>query len=232
MSRTRIDRFFECPRCFYLDRRLGVDRPPGFPFTLNAAVDHLLKKEFDAHRVKKTTHPLMRRYGVDAVPFQHPEIDRWRDSLCAGVEYFHPATNFLLTGGVDDVWVNLAGELIVVDYKATSKDGEVNLNAVWQDGYKRQMEFYQWLLRRNGFKVSSVGYFVYVNGRRDVEAFDGKLEFDVSLLPYSGDDSWVEGVVLAARRCLDSSSLPPAAANCDFCRYRVSADRAEAEREQ
>ena len=47
------------------------------------------------------------------------------------------------------------GELIVVDYKATSKDGEVTLDAPRQDGYKRQMEFYQWLLRCNGFTVSA-----------------------------------------------------------------------------
>ena len=44
--------------------------------------------------------------------------------------------------------------LIVVDYKATSKNSEVNLDAEWQIGYKRQMEFYQYLLRNNGFKVS------------------------------------------------------------------------------
>ncbi len=50
ISRSKIDRFIECPRCFYIDRRLGTDRPPGFPFNLNSAVDALLKAEFDAHR--------------------------------------------------------------------------------------------------------------------------------------------------------------------------------------
>ena len=47
LSRSRIDTFLNCQRCFYIDRRLGVDRPPGFPFALNSAVDTLLKKEFD-----------------------------------------------------------------------------------------------------------------------------------------------------------------------------------------
>ncbi len=45
LSRSKIDLFLECPRCFYLGNRLGVSRPPGFPFTLNSAVDALLKKE-------------------------------------------------------------------------------------------------------------------------------------------------------------------------------------------
>ena len=46
ISRTKIDLFLNCPRCFYLDRRLGVSHPPGFPFSLNSAVDRLLKKEY------------------------------------------------------------------------------------------------------------------------------------------------------------------------------------------
>ena len=47
LSRSRLDVFLNCPRCFYLDRRLGIDRLPGFPFALNNAVDKLLKLEFD-----------------------------------------------------------------------------------------------------------------------------------------------------------------------------------------
>jgi hypothetical protein len=44
---------------------------------------------------------------------------------------------------------------IVVAYKATSKKGEVSLDAHWQVSYKRQMEIYQWLLRKNGLPVSN-----------------------------------------------------------------------------
>ena len=69
LSRSKIDLFLACPRCFYLDRRLGVGRPPGFPYNLNSAVDALLKKEFDFHRAQQTQHPLMGAYGIDAVPF-------------------------------------------------------------------------------------------------------------------------------------------------------------------
>lgn len=59
ISRTKIELFLDCPRCFYLDRRLGVSRPPGFPFSLNNAVDALLKQEFDIHRAQGTKHPLI-----------------------------------------------------------------------------------------------------------------------------------------------------------------------------
>ena len=219
ISRSKIDLYTECPKCFYLDRKLGVARPPGYPFSLNSAVDALLKKEFDLHRAEKTTHPLMENYGIDAVPFQHKDINKWRDSLRGGIEYLHGPTNLLITGGIDDVWVNPEGELLIVDYKATAKNGEINLDAEWQDSYKRQMEIYQWLFRQNGFKVSPTGYFVYANGQTDREAFDSKLEFEVHIIPYTGDTSWIEPKLKEIKKVLDSDTSPESHEECDYCAY-------------
>lgn len=219
VSRSKIDLFIECPRCFYIDRRLGTGRPPGYPFSLNSAVDTLLKKEFDIHRTKKSAHPIMKAYGVDAVPFEHEMINEWRENF-KGVQYLHEPTNLIITGAVDDVWVNPKGELIVVDYKATSVNKEVTLEDEWKDGYKRQMEVYQWLLRRNGFKVNDTGYFVYANGSTSNDAFDGKLEFDVTLLPYKGSDKWMEGAIKELHKCLSSDKVPEAGEDCDYCAYR------------
>ena len=227
ISRSKIDLFLNCPRCFYLDRRLGVGQPPGYPFSLNSAVDKLLKKEFDIHRADGTTHPLMKEYGIDAIPLSHEKIDEWRDSLRAGITFKIDGENIVITGGVDDVWVAPDGEFIIVDYKATSKEEEVTLDADWQIGYKRQMEVYQWLFRKNGFRVSSTGYFVYCNGNTDREAFDGKLEFTIKIISYTGDDSWVEGKVLDAIKCLKNDQLPESGEDCDFCRYREAVKQFE-----
>ena len=103
LSRTRIDLYVQCPRCFYLDRRLGVDRPPGYPFALNSAVDALLKKEFDLLRASKKPHPLMKKYGVDAIPAQHEQLNEWRENF-KGVKYHHKPTNLIITGAIDDLW--------------------------------------------------------------------------------------------------------------------------------
>src|SRR5689334_3266037 len=181
ISRSKIDFFLECPRCYYLDQRLGIKRPDSYPLTLNIAVDHLLKKEFDIHRAAKTSHPMMEQYGIDAVPFQHPKMDEWRENF-KGIQVHHEPTNFTVTGAVDDIWVNPAGELIVVDYKATAKATAPTLDGDLGVQYQRQMEVYQWLLKKSGFKVSPTGYFVYVNGKKDAKAFDAKLEFEVSVL--------------------------------------------------
>lgn len=223
LSRSKVDLFIDCPLCFYLDQRLGVGRPPGFPLTLNVAVDELLKKEFDIHRTNRTQHPFMEAYDIDAVPFDHPRMDEWRDSLRRGVEYVDPETNLSIRGGVDDIWINKDEELIVVDYKATSKRDEINLEGDLGAQYKRQMEVYQWLLRKNGFVVSDTGYFVYVNGKKDVAAFDKKLEFDVVLLPCIGNTDWIEPSLIKIKAALISDKLPLAGEGCDYCAYRKAA---------
>lgn len=219
LSRTKVELFLECPRCFYLDRRLGIGRPAGFPFNLNSAVDTLLKKEFDAYRAEGRPHPLMTGAGLNAVPHAHPQLDAWRANF-KGVRAVHEASGLELFGAIDDLWRDLGtNELIVADYKATSKDAEVTLDAEWQDGYKRQMEFYQWLLRRQGLSVAKRGWFVYANGRKDLERFDNRLEFRMKLIPYEGDDAWVEGTLIRIRENLHAPQPPGPNSNCEYCAF-------------
>jgi CRISPR/Cas system-associated exonuclease Cas4 (RecB family) len=219
LSRSKIELFMNCPRCFYLDRRLGVGQPPGYPFTLNSAVDKLLKKEFDIYREKQISHPLMEASGIKVVPFKHEKLNSWRDALHGGIEYLHTPTNLLFSGGIDDIWVSPDGQLFIVDYKSTSKEEEVSIDADWQISYKRQMEIYQWLFRMNGFNVSPTGYFVYCNGLTDRDAFEAKLDFDIKVIPYTGDDSWIEGIILNIHKCLMSDTIPVSDQDCDFCKY-------------
>ena len=220
LSRSKVDFFLNCPRCFYMDRRLGIVQPPGFPFNLNSAVDNLLKNEFDYYRSLQTPHPYIERLGLNAIPFQHEKLDKWRHNF-SGVVYQHEALKLHLFGAVDDLWINLdTEELIVVDYKATSKNSEVNLDADWQIGYKRQMEFYQYLLRNNGFKVSDTGYFVYCNGIKDKDRFDEKLDFKISLLDYKGNDHWIEKTLENLVKLLNQDQVPSYSAECKHCDYQ------------
>lgn len=77
------------------------------------------------------------------------------------------------------------------------------------------MDMYQWILRQKGFNVSNTGYFVYVNGDQHFEdgMLDDKLnkanmKFDVQLISYEADDSWVENIILKLRDCLHQDSCP------------------------
>lgn len=227
LSRSKIDLGLKCERCFYLDRRLGISQPPGPPFSLNTAVDELLKREFDQCREAQKPHHLMKANGIDAVPFKHSDMDVWRDALRRGISYALPKTNLVITGGIDDVWINPKGELYIVDYKATSKNGEVSLDADWQIGYKRQVEVYQWLFRKNDFKVSNTAFFVYCNGDKERPSFDGRLDFSIKVIPYEGSTTWIEPALHKLFDILRSSSLPAPSDKCEHCSYRAQAAAVE-----
>lgn len=222
VSRSKIELFMQCPRCFWLDCRLKIKRPNGPPFNINKAIDELFKKEFDVHRANKTPHPIMLDNQIKAVPMQHDSLETWRHNF-TGVVAIHQPTNLHVFGAIDDLWVDDQGNAIVVDYKATSKDKEVSIDSDWQISYKRQLEVYQWLLRQNGLSVSNTGYFVYTNARIDLNGFNDRLEFRTKLIPYQGSDAWVEPTLAKMKQCLEGDmpevGVAAMGGECDFCAY-------------
>jgi len=222
VSRSKIALFLECPQCFWLDRKLGIARPDTFPFNLNNAVDHLLKNEFDILREKKEPHRLMLFHKIDAIPFWHPNFHIWRDDdKKVGAFALHKETNLNIHGMIDDIWTNRAtNELHIVDYKATSTNYKISLDGEYRLGYKRQMEVYQWIFKKMGFKVSSTGYFLFANAARNRPGFHGKLEFENSIIPYEADDTWVEPTIFNIKAALDSNEIPKSAKDCQHCSYR------------
>lgn len=221
LSRSKIDFYLECPRCFYIDNKLGTKRPGMPSFNLNIAVDELFKKEFDVHRAAGTTHPIMTQYNIDAMPFKHAQMDVWRDPF-VGLEYIDPVTNLVVSGGIDDVWQLHDGSLIVVDYKATSKEGTIVTldDSSWATQYARQISVYQWLLRKMSFTVSDTGYFVYANALKTAAVFNNTLTFETTLVPMTGDTSWIEPTLVDIKTCLESPMYPKSGNKCEYCPYR------------
>ena len=223
VSRSKIELFMQCPRCFWLDVRLKIGRPSSPPFNINKAIDELFKKEFDRYRAAGQPHPIMTDNQIKAVPYHHDQLDKWRHNF-TGVATLHQPTNLHVYGAIDDVWINDDGELVVVDYKATAKASEVSIDSDWQISYKRQMEVYQWLLRANGFAVNNTGYFVYTNGRMDLDGFNDRVEFRTKVIPYTGSDGWIEPVLGRMKDCMESSAMPPVGdaamgGPCEHCMY-------------
>lgn len=222
LSRSRIENFIRCPRCFWLAQRLKIDQPSTPPFLINSAVDELLKTEFDGYRARGEQHPWQIEFEVDAKPFQHEHLDRWRH-VFTGVQHLHEPTGLLIFGGVDDVWVNSKDELVVVDYKATAKAKEITdlEDSKWHDSYRRQMEVYQWLLRGEGHEVSDTGYFVYANGIAKGKGFFNKVEFRTNIFPYKGSDKWVEPTLAKIKETLEAD-MPKESPDCEYCAYAKS----------
>lgn len=226
LSRSKIDLFIECPRCFYLDNKLGTKRPSMPAFNLNIAVDELFKKEFDVHRAGGTPHPIMTKYGIEAVPLKHKLMDSWRDPF-AGIEYRHEPTGLVVCGGVDDLWEKKDGEIIVIDYKSTSKAERIEKlgDSPWEKQYQRQLGVYRWLLEKNGFQVSPLGYLVYANASKEEDAFDDKLTFDTTLVECPTDVDWIEPTLKKIKDVLENPDIPASGHSCEYCPYREAAGK-------
>ena len=225
ISRGRFSDFLSCPRCFYLDRVIGL-KPPGTPgWSLNETTDFLLKKEFDDCRKKKIPHRLFSKFGLNhVIPFNHKDIDKWRNSLSAGLQVRYKNSNIILTGGIDDVWIDLnTNELIVVDYKSQAKGGYVEQKEYLEDpyhqGYKIQMDFYAYLLTNMGFKVKDTAYFLVCNAKRSKDGFYGQMEFDEYLIPYHWSMKWIDPKVNEMIDLMNQLRIPLPNKSCNNCAY-------------
>jgi len=230
LSRSRIENFVRCPACFYLQQVKAVPFPSIPGFNINEATDILLKRDFDKYRGGTETHPFLKKNGMEhLVPFEHEDFEKWTQSMHFGAEgrmhTVHEESNIKLGGGLDDIWLNTkTNELHIVDYKSTSQKSpnkEITLNDYWKAGYKRQMDMYVWVMRRKGFSISSIGYFLYCDGDRFSEydflnSENASMQFKMSLIPYQVDTGWIETTLMDVRACLQSPTTPSHAANCEY----------------
>lgn len=215
LSRTKLELAIDCPFCFWMDMKLNVSRVKGPPFTLNNAVDWLLKAEFDKYREKKLTHPVMVAHRIVAAPWNDARLRLWRHTF-TGIQTQYEG--FLVYGAVDDIWIDAIMDLHVVDYKATgAKETQI------YDSYRRQMEIYQWLLlQQEKVKVSPVGYFLYAQADK-TDGFDAdvkaRLPFTMSIKVLNGDVAWVGPAIKEAARILKSDTPPVPRKNCGYCGF-------------
>ena len=219
LSRSKVDLFIQCPKCFWLNINKKITRLSGPPFSLNVAVDHLFKNEFDQYR-GKAIPPRLSSEGLAFVPAEHQKLSEWRENF-KGVTRIYGTTNIEFFGAIDDLWVDQNNVHYVVDYKATSKADEVSLDADWQISYKRQVEFYQWPLRGNGLTVSDQAWFVYTNGIKDAQPFDDLLKFRTKLISYQGNAAWIEPTLDKLISCIQSLESPSPSEECEYCNYAI-----------
>ena len=230
LSRSRIENFVRCPACFYLQQVKGIKFPSIPGFNINEATDVLLKRDFDLHRKAGTCHPFLKQAGYDhLVPFEHDHFEHWTQSMHFGAEgrfhTVHEETNLKIGGGLDDVWLNReTGKLHLVDYKSTSQKSPgkaISLDDWWKASYKRQMDFYIWVMRRLKLNVSNTGFFLYCDGDRFTETkFLGTtgatMEFKVTLLSYRANLTWIPSTLSGIKRVLEAKKCPDHSERCEY----------------
>jgi len=225
ISRGKFSDFLNCPRCFYIDRVTGIISPGTPGWTLNALTDTLLKDEFDECREKQKPHKILVQNNLShIVPFQHDDINKWRDSLHHGLQARFKDTNIILKGGIDDVWINTkTDELIVADYKSQQSNYGVSqstyFNSPYKDGYKKQLDFYAYLLKEMGFKVSNDSYLYICNAINENKGFNGKMIFNEVLIHYKVNTSYIDSKIQSMIDVLNTSKPPQSNESCENCAY-------------
>jgi hypothetical protein len=156
VSPNSLNLFLECPHCFWLEKRKGIKRPQPYPYALNAAVDFLLKEEFDNFRAKNQPHPLLVSHKIPAKLFSDQNLlNQWRNNF-EGLRYYDPDLEATIFGAVDDILEFPDGKLAPLDYKSTGSA----VPTVY-DRFQLQMDVYTYLLEKNGFSTPRKGYLAF-----------------------------------------------------------------------
>ena len=149
-------------------------------------------------------------------------MDKWRNNRI-GISYQNKEKDTIFMELLMMYGMKPDGELLISDVKSTSKNN-FNWEETWNNweypkGYRRQLEMYQWLFRKNGFNVSNKGYLLYFNGLKNQPMFNQELKFEKYLISLDCDDSWVEEKIIDAVNTLNIDEIPNGSKSCDTCQY-------------
>ena len=225
ISRSKFNDFLRCQKCFYLDRVKGLVSPSMPGWTLNETTDLLLKKEFDHCRKIQKPHRILLDNNLDhVIPFNHPDLEKWRDSLHGGLGVRFKKTNIILAGGIDDVWQNSkTKEIIVVDYKSQATDYPVNpksyFDSPYHADYQLQLDFYAYLFKEMNFEVAPIGYLVVCNADGSAKLFNKNIKFSETLVPYELKIDEIPKKIERMIQTLNKNTIPLPNKSCENCAY-------------
>ena len=213
LSPNSLNLYYECPLCFWLDKRMRIRRPQPYPYALNAAVDVLLKEEFDKYRKKGELHPLLAANNIPAKLFPNQKLlDEWRNNF-KGIRYYDPTLDATLFGAVDDILEFSDGRLAPLDYKSTGS----KVPTVY-DRFQLQMDIYTYLLEKNGYKTIKKGCLAFYIVDKE-NGFEDKLPFKKEIHMIDTDSSYIQNLFEEAVNLLRGPEPVSHSADCQYGRW-------------
>jgi len=210
LSPNSLNLYYECPLCFWLDKRMGIRRPQPYPYALNAAVDVLLKEEFDKYRKKGELHPLLVANNIPAKLFSNQKLlNEWRNNF-EGIRYYDAELDATLFGAVDDVLEFTEGKLAPLDYKSTGS----KVPTIY-DRFQLQMDIYTFLLEKQGYKTVRKGCLAFYIVDKE-NGFEGRLPFRKEIHMIDTDPTYVQGVFKEAVELLRKDAPPAHNPDCQY----------------
>lgn len=175
LSPSSLNLMKECPRCFWLDKHNVWKRPSGIFPSLPSGMDKILKVHFNKFRDKGELPPELcnNEDCLNLKLFDDKEkLKIWQNNL-RGISWEDEEGN-ILHGAVDNILVH-GKKLIVLDYKTRGYD----LKEDTHEHYQNQLDFYNFLLRKNGFNTEDFAFLLFYIPKEVMPT--GEVIFDTTL---------------------------------------------------
>jgi len=215
ISRAKIDLFFDCKKCFYVDQKYGIKRPHGAALVINNHIVNKFKKNLGVLRSTKTTIPettLISETGFTAL--DHQKINHWTDPF-KGIRSLHKKTNMMVNANLDDVWTD-GEKCYPVIIKSISRNAEDIEDSIWP-GYTRQLSLYGFLLQNNDIEIGDFGIIVMINTEDDLD--HSNLNFKFYIYKKNLELNWIDRTLSEIKILLENDNYPEIFNNCKFCNY-------------
>tara|TARA_B100000963_G_scaffold354462_1_gene371033 strand:- start:909 stop:1646 length:738 start_codon:yes stop_codon:yes gene_type:complete len=221
ISRSKIDLYFDCQRCFYLDQKHGIRRPHGTPLVINNFVVKHFKNILEDFRKKQIFFPESSKINRKLIPSNNKLLENWTHPF-KGVSYIDKKTNLKIKGNLDDVWVcENTGESFPVIIKSTSRKKDIHSSNIWP-GYWKQLSLYSYLLARNSITTGSFGILLYLNASENLPRKLKKIDFELLIFEKKLDCTWIEPTFDKIYKMLNSMKVPLNSYSCKYCNYQTN----------
>lgn len=212
LSPSRMNLFFECERCFWLQVNRKIKRPSGpFP-SLPSGVDQKVKNHFDRFRGTEESPPELEDNDLTLLE-DSDFLDKarsWRTEPKLRLNDL----NVILRGGVDDLLRDENGNIVVMDYKTRGYPPKKDSGA--PDYYRRQVNLYSLILRENGYKTADYGLILYFYPEKFTKEGDFLFHTEIRKVEVNMEKArlMVENAVNTLK-----GEIPEHSENCDFCEW-------------
>ncbi len=199
----------ECPRCFWLHFNKNIKRPDSIFPSLPSGMDRILKIHFDSFMVKGELPPELKLNAKYKLFSDAELLAVWRNNF-KGITYTDKNGN-VFRGAVDNILVK-NGKLVVLDYKTRGFPLKEDTAA----HYQNQLDIYNFLLRKNGYKTLNYAYLLFYHPS-NVET-NGNVVFNTDLVKMKISVKNAESIFSNALEVLNSD-IPEAKEECGFCEW-------------
>jgi hypothetical protein len=172
-------------------------------------MDKILKVYFDTFRDAGKLPPSLSSLKGVKLFSDASLLSAWRSNF-KGLQWTDPNGN-LFRGAVDNI-LQKGSKLIVLDYKTRGFPLKSDTAAHYQD----QMDIYNQLLRKNGYKTEDYAYLLFYHPDKVLE--NGDVAFHTDLIKLKIDVKNAERIFKKAVEVL-KAKMPKASEECAWCKW-------------